>query len=202
VAEADNLSPETIRKYKLLFQQLDDFAKNKGFRYADQFDLTLLDEFRGTWKDGPLSAAKKIERMRGIFKFAVKRGFVERNVMEDMTAPEVKPNPTLPFSEKEMEAILKAATNHRVNVFIQVMRYSGLRVADTTTLATSSLDGRRLRLHQAKTGQPVSILLPQKVVDQLRKLPRKNPLVRAFEGSSSRVSMAEAAGGCFCGRES
>jgi hypothetical protein len=64
VAEADNLSSETIRKYKLLFRQMDDFARNKGLRNADQFDLSLLDEFRSTWKDGPLSASKKIGRIR------------------------------------------------------------------------------------------------------------------------------------------
>jgi len=61
VAEADNLSPETIRKYKLLFRQMEDFARNKGLRFADQFDLGLLDDLRATWKDGPLSASKKIE---------------------------------------------------------------------------------------------------------------------------------------------
>ena len=185
VAEADNLSSETIRKYKLLFRQLDDFAKNKGFTSADQFDLTLLDEFRGTWKDGPLSAGNKIARLRSIFKFAVRRGFVERNVAEDMTTPGVKPSPTLPFTDKEMDAIFEAAKDKRTNAFISVMRYSGLRISDVTTLAVSSLEGRRLRLHQAKTGQPVSILLPQTVVDALRAaLPRKNPTYFFWSGTS------------------
>jgi integrase/recombinase XerD len=183
VAEADNLSPETVRKYKLLFRQLDDFSKDKGLRYADQFDLCLLDEFRGTWKDGPLSASKKIERLRSIFKFGVKRGFVERNVAEDMTTPEVKPTPTLPFTDKEMTAILKAAKSI-VKTFILVMRYSGLRISDVTTLAVASLQGRRLSLHQAKTGMPVSILLPQFVVDDLRALPRKNPAYFFWSGKS------------------
>ena len=91
VAEADNLSGETVRKYKLLFRQMEDFAGKKGLRYADQFDLGLLDEFRGTWKDAALSASKKIERLRSVFKFGVKRGFIERNVAEDMSTPEVKP---------------------------------------------------------------------------------------------------------------
>ena len=174
VAEADNLSPETVRKYKLLFRQLDDFAKEKGLRHADQFDLNLLDQFRGTWKDGPLSASNKIARLKNIFKFAVKRGFVERNVAEDMSTPEVKPNPTLPFTEKEMTAILKAASG-KVKTFILVMRHSGLRISDVTTLAVSSLHGRRLSLYQAKTGMPVSILLPQSVVDELRALTPQSP---------------------------
>jgi site-specific recombinase XerD len=184
VAEDRNLSTETVRKYKLLFKQLEDFAQDKGLRFADQFDLGLLDEFRATWKDGSLSASKKIERLRSVFKFGVKRGFVEKNVAEDMTTPEVRPNPTLPFTEKDMEAILKAATDKRVNTFISVMRYSGLRISDVTTLSRTSLSGRRLQLHQAKTGQPVSILLPQSVADDLRALPARNPTYFFWSGRS------------------
>jgi hypothetical protein len=64
-----------------------------------------VDQFRGTWKDGPLSTSKKVERLRSVFKFGVKRGFIERNHAEDLSTPEVRPNPTLPFSEKEMADI-------------------------------------------------------------------------------------------------
>jgi integrase/recombinase XerD len=183
VAEADNLSPETVRKYKLLFRQLDDFARNKGLRNADQLDLRLLDEFRGTWKDGPLSAGQKIARLRSIFKFGVKRGFLEKNVAEDMSIPEAKPTPTLPFTDEEMDAILKAATGS-TKTFILVMRYSGLRISDVTTLAVASLHGRRLSLHQAKTGQPVTILLPQVVVKALQAVPLKNPAYFFWSGTS------------------
>lgn len=184
VAEADNLSIETIRKYKLLFRQMEEFARSKGLRFADQLDLGLLDQFRTTWKDGPLSASKKIERLRSVFKFGVKRGFIEKNVAEDLTTPQVKPNPTLPFSDKEMIAILKAAMEPRTKTFILVMRYSGLRISDVTTLAVDALEGRRLRLHQAKTGEPVSVSLPEVVAERLRALPKKNPKYFFWSGTS------------------
>jgi integrase len=64
------------------------------------------------------------------------------------------------------------------------MRHSGLRISDVTTLATSSLDGRRLRLHQAKTGQPVSILLPKSVADGLRSVKHDNPQHFFWSGTS------------------
>jgi hypothetical protein len=64
------------------------------------------------------------------------------------------------------------------------MRHSGLRISDVTTLATSSLDGRRLRLHQAKTGQPVSILLPKSVADGLRPVKHDNPQHFFWSGTS------------------
>lgn len=183
VAETDNLSSETTRKYKLLFKQLEAFATNKGLLYADQLDLNLLDEFRNGWADAPLSAGKKIERLRSIFKFGVKRQFLEQNIAEDMKVPDVKPSPTFPFSEKEMAAILKTA-EPRVKTFILVMRYSGLRISDVTILATDNLHGHRLTLHQAKTGQPVSILLPEFVAHDLRALPRRKPKYFFWSGTS------------------
>jgi len=169
---------------QIVVQAIGQICAGQGLRYADQFDLTLLDEFRGTWKDGPLSASKKIERLRSIFKFGLKRGFLKQNYAEDMFTPEVKHSPTLPFSEKEMEAILKHATDSRDKAFILTMRHSGLRISDTTVLAVDSLNGWRLQLYQAKTGQPVSILLPEEVAAAPRQIKRKNPAYFFWTGHS------------------
>lgn len=55
---ARNLSKATVRKYRLLHNQMTRFAANKGLQFAKQFDLPLLTEFRCGWKDGPLSSLK------------------------------------------------------------------------------------------------------------------------------------------------
>jgi site-specific recombinase XerD len=101
-----------------------------------------------------LSAPKKVERIRGILKFALRRKWITENAALDLDLPEVRENPTLPFTDDEMKRILKAAKNPRVNAFIRVMRYSGLRISDTVTLAVDALVGNRIQLHQAKTGDP------------------------------------------------
>jgi integrase/recombinase XerD len=62
-----------------------------------------------------------------------------------------------------------AKANQRVYAFILAMRSSGLRISDVTGLAVNSLDKHnRLKLHQAKTGEYVSILLDQTGADALR----------------------------------
>jgi len=81
-AEAANLSGETLRKYKHLFRQLQDFARNKGIRNVLDLDLTTLDDFRSTWNDGPLSSSKKLERLRSIFKFALVRKWISESSHE------------------------------------------------------------------------------------------------------------------------
>src|SRR5271163_3469519 len=44
-----NLNSETLRKYRLLFKQLDKFTADKGLRFVNQLDLATLTEFRSSW---------------------------------------------------------------------------------------------------------------------------------------------------------
>jgi integrase len=181
-----NLNPETLRKYKLLFRQLDDFAADRGLRFVNELDLSALTEFRSRWKDAPLSALKKLERLRSVLKFAHARKWISENPAVHLKGPKVPHNPTLPFTEDEMKKILAAATEPRVRAFILVMRYAGLRISDVTTLACSNLQGDRLQLYQAKTGEHVYVPIPKKVSDALRSIPHRNPLY-FFWGGYSKI---------------
>jgi integrase/recombinase XerD len=179
-----NLASETYRKYVHLFKQLEAFATNKGLKFVDQLDLPMLTAFRATWNDAPLSASKKLERLRSILKFALRRKWVKENHAEHLDSPKVKPTPTLPFSEDEMNRILEAATDVRLHAFIQVMRHSGLRISDTTTLAVSNLNGNRIQLYQTKTGEPVYVPIPHSVVTALKVVRPKNPKYFFWSGHS------------------
>jgi integrase/recombinase XerD len=189
--ESRNLSNETIRKYKLLFSQLEEYARVKGIAVADRIRLDDLTEFRSTWKDGPLSSSKKLERLRSIYKFAMKRKWVKENLAEEIKTPKVPDNPTLPFSDEEMAAILASAKASKryaapaTYALILLMRYSGLRISDATTLKRDSVSGRRITLYTAKTNEPVSMLLPAFVVDALGKVESTNPKFFFWSGSST-----------------
>lgn len=187
-AEARHLSNGTMRLYKLLFRQLIQFGKERGIRLANHMDLAALTDFRASWKVGALTASKKLERLRSIYKFALQRKMVEENYAAGLVGPKVKHNPTLPFSKDEMARILKASdspkVDPRVKAFILAMRHSGLRISDVSTLAVESLKDRRLKLYQAKTGEPVSVLLPKEVADALSTVPHSNPKYFFWTGES------------------
>src|SRR5258707_14183609 len=51
--EARKLKACTIRKYRLLFKHLTEFAKHHHFPFLEQLGIGELDEFRCQWKDGP-----------------------------------------------------------------------------------------------------------------------------------------------------
>ena len=74
-AEARNLSNGTLRLYKLLFRELSEFGKDR-ILYVNSLDLAALTDFRAGWKVNPLTATKKLERLRGIYKFALQRKMV------------------------------------------------------------------------------------------------------------------------------
>jgi integrase/recombinase XerD len=191
-----NLTDETLRKYRHLFNQLEAFADEKGIRFVEDIGLDDLTAFRSTWSDGPLSSSKKLERLRSVYRFAVDRGWVETNYALKLKPPKVKDAPTLPFDDDEMDAIFKAAKKSNrfaadsVHAFILTMRYSGLRISDTTMLSRESLVGTRLKLYTAKTGEHVSILLPDFVASALRSVKSTNPKYFFWTGYSKLPAAA------------
>ena len=91
------------------------------------------------------------------------------------------PNPTLPFTEVEMEKILwavdaftelhpklAAERQRKLKALVLLMRYAGVRISDAVGLKNDRVERGKLFLYQAKTGTPVWIPLPKIVTDALR----------------------------------
>jgi len=179
-AEARHLSEATLSKYQRLFDQLEAFAKNSGVSELRMLDLPLLRRFRSTWKDSPISALKKLERLRAFFRFTQEAGWIEENPATRLKNPKVSQPPTLPFSAEELVRILKACTKYpdgygktgqanaqRLRALVLLLRYSGLRIGDAVTLRRDRLQNGRLFLYTAKTDVPVYLPLPVFVTEAL-----------------------------------
>jgi integrase/recombinase XerD len=175
-AASRHLAHETIRKYKHLFGQLEEFSRARGLVLVQDFTVAELTAFRATWKDKALSSAKKTERLRSLFKFAMERDWIKFNPAHRIKIAKPKETPTLPFSDEEMERIIKAAEKDQALLtFVYVMRYSGLRLSDTAMLRVSSLQGDKLHLYTAKTGTPVRVPVPAYVVKELKAVTHEHP---------------------------
>jgi integrase len=183
--EARKLTYATIRKYKLLDRQMEEFAKERGLRFLTEFDLPTVSQFRAGWKDGPRSSAKKLERLRAFFRFAMKRKWVPDNPAADLKAPKVTLCPTLPFTPEEMQKIYAAIDKYkeempehglenarRLRGLVLLQRYSGLRISDVVGAETNRINGKKLFLYTAKTGVPVCTVLPDFVIKALDETPR------------------------------
>lgn len=184
-AKAQQLSEATVYKYSLLFKQLKAFAEERGLRYLSELDLPLLDEFRSTWKDGPRSSAKKLERLRAFLRFAVDREWITKNPATKMKSPRVTLCPTLPYTREEMLRILASIDGYRdefqtrgkenalrLRGLVLLLRYSGMRIGDAVSLTSDRIEGNRLLLYTAKTGTPVNTVLPDFVLKALDATPK------------------------------
>ena len=145
---ARGLSEATVYKYRQLFQQLRAFAEHKGLRYLQEFDVDLLRDFRASWKDGSISALKKLERLSCFLRFALDTGWIHTNPTKGIKKPKVTDPPTMPFTQEQMVTILDACGRYpdnygrfgqvnarRLRAFVLTLRYSGMRIGDVVGLS-------------------------------------------------------------------
>jgi integrase len=182
-AKARHLTPATLSKFRVLLEtQLLEFAKDKGLQFIQEFDPDAVRDFRAGWKDSPISALKKFERLRSFFRFCHESGWLPRNPAATVKPPKVKPTPTLPYTPEEMEKLLwacelfstmgryRADNRKRVRAMVLLLRFSGLRIADAVTLKRDRINDGKLFLYTQKTGTPVYLPLPKRVLDALEQL--------------------------------
>ena len=108
-------------------------------------------------------------------------------------------NPTLPFSDDEVERILIAARGlngfgrygPKIEPMVLLLRYSGLRMQDAACLARERLVEDKLFLYQQKTGMPVYCPLPPSVVETLKAVQNDNDRFFFYDGTSQPQSMVK-----------
>jgi integrase/recombinase XerD len=183
-AAARGLRKTTLYKYVLLQRQLTGFAANEALRVLPQLDVDTVSRFRSGWKDGPLAASKKLERLRTFLRFCESRGWINSNPAKELRSPKVKDRPTLPFSREQMMAIVNTATQRvltapvgnnkprQLRALVLLLRYSGLRISDAVGCSLDKLLDGKIWLNTAKTGQHVYCPLPPFVTKELESLPR------------------------------
>lgn len=199
-ATVRNLAKSTIKKRRELLEgKLLPYCKGKGYRHLRDLTVERLREFRRGWRYSPLSAAKRLEYLRGFFRFCVEAGWLERNPAVALKPTKVPHRPTLPFSDEEVERLLEAGRSMtafgrygpRIETMILLLRNSGLRIQDAACLERSRLEGDKLFLYQQKTGTPVYCPLPEDVVKKLQALVNANERYFFYDGTSQPESMVK-----------
>lgn len=183
-AEARELRESTLKKYRVLFSQLQAFGADRGLRFIKEMDLSETRRFRQSWQDGRISALKKLERLRAFMRFAHESGWIAENPAKKLKSPRVTEPPTMPFTREEMVDMLAACDRYpdnygnigqvnskRLRCFLLFLRYSGMRIGDAATCPVNRLAGERLFLYTQKTGVPVKVKLPPFVAEAIHAMP-------------------------------
>lgn len=204
-AKVRELRQATLYKLTIIFRkQFLAWTRDKGLRFLKEIDLSLLRDYRATWKDGALAKKKKQERLIGFFWFCVRAGWMATNPTQGLGKISVDTVPTDYFTPEEFRKVLDATYLYRENRWEEgdrngsrlraltlLMRWSGLRIRDAITLERSRLAGDSLLLYQAKTRMPVYVPLPPDVAETLRSVPpgvRPNPRYFFWSGNGDPKS--------------
>jgi integrase/recombinase XerD len=180
-------APATLRKYRYLQDQLEDFCRRARIETLKQFTVQHVRDFRNTWTESARSANKKLERLRAFFNFCVENEWAHRNPAKLVKLDKVRDNPTLPFTDEEMERIL--ANAGECYAFILTLRYTGMRISDVALLRKDSIRGERIHLYTAKTGTPVYIPIPEFLARELAARPVHGGYL-FLRGESTRLDTA------------
>src|SRR5262249_1471197 len=202
-AKARGLVEPTLKKYRVVFRQIEAYAKADGLRFVKEFDLLTLRRFRESWTDSPIAARKKLERLKAFFRFVHESGWIDKNPAKAIKSPKVKDPPTMPYTREELIAILAACADLPDNygktggengkcarTLVLLLRYSGMRIGDCVTCAMDRLTGQRPFLYTKKTGVPVNAKLPAFVVEALNGIPKVSPRYFFWTGEGKKETVA------------
>jgi len=151
-----DIADSTLAKYRTLVKQLGSFAAHRGYVMLDQIQITDMDEFYSQWPDGIRAKAKKLERLKGFFKFCVKRKWIAENPAEDLDPPVGAGSAAnrMPFSDAELTRIYAACdqlprvtwknqlgrgswSGEDVKTLIMLLCWTGLRISEAATFDMS-----------------------------------------------------------------
>ena len=143
-------------------------------------------EFRNSWTTySPRTAGKHIERLKRFFNWCVENRWLDSSPAKPLKVPKVGDTDVVPFSEDEVEKILKACDEHdgvnqkRLRVLTDLMLESGLRISDAVMISKDRIvktrHGYAAVLRTAKTGTEVSCPLPDKLGKAILSLEGNTP---------------------------
>jgi integrase/recombinase XerD len=173
------LSPDTIRKFEMLQEEVALLLPSIRVDRVTADDLGRLKE---GWKVRPSTAIKRLERLRSFFKFCVDRDWISKNPARALRAPKEITIVKKPYDAWELEkidwaiplfpikGIYREQNRERINAFISVLRWTGLRIRDVVQLKRSAVDKKYITVRTHKNGKPVQLPVHPEVNDALSKM--------------------------------
>jgi len=162
---SENRQPDTIRKYRLLFSQLEPYG-----RALPDFTFEVLLKFREAWNESPATRNKKLDRLKAAFRFFHEAAWVPTNAAKQLkpaVAPKVK---VKPFSPDEQALILAKPQTSRIRAFVHTLYHSGLRISDCCFLRPDDFDGNCIRRVNRKNQAEIYVPIPPYLKSELDEL--------------------------------
>ncbi len=185
-----SVSPVTLRRCRLILEkQLVPWCERNAIRFLQDLTTARLSAWRSESWNGvaPITRQTRQQRLSNFFEFCVRQDWLPHNPARRLTPIRVKACPTNYFTREQFEKLIEATfemekswrrkssrgphLERTLRSLLLLMRWAGLRLGDAVRFQRSQLVGDRVLLYQAKTGEPVSVLLPPQTAKYLRETP-------------------------------
>ena len=187
----EDLSGNTLYKYKLTLDRLQTFCDAESIWHAKDITLAHLTSWRAKWTyDSPLAKRNNQARVKSFFKFLSDSGLIPTNPTSQLSGIQVKADEVSdvhPLEPKEYKALLAAIPKSglqahnatRVKACMQLQRWSGLSLVDAVCLSKDELiqEGKtfRVKTERSKTGTHVNNVIPAWLGRELLTAKNGNP---------------------------
>jgi integrase len=176
----NNIKSTTLRQYKNLFRQLNNFCESRGLVFLRQLTVVEIRDFRNGWPLSPRTAGKQLERLKRFFSWCIENEWLTASPAKPLKPPKVGDTDVIPFTEQEAQKVLKACDGYtggnrvRLRILANLMLASGLRIGDAVTINKGRIErtpqGYSVVLRTAKTGTPVSCPIPDELANSILEL--------------------------------
>ena len=191
-AHTRKLREGTIQTYQSVLRLLLRWADANGLSVLDDLEEDALRAWVGTWRCRPSTARQRLIQLKSFFRFTADSGWATRSRLSTVRLPKSDSVPTMPLKESEMRALLGASWDQpRERALILLMRYSGLAIGDAVTLHREAVAGTELTLRRSKSGELVTVDLPDAVVRALASIPGPNTDHFWWSGKGKPVTRAK-----------
>ena len=163
----------TIRIATRRMEEFKAWCRQEGYTYLMEVDTEALGRYRKTWTGEASTRAHKQGTVYDFFGYCLKMKWVLENPAADLSRIEFDDPEVDYFAPEEFDALIKAAEGMRgrkaarLRAFILVMRWTGLRIMDVTTLERRRITNGKLHLRTTKTNVKVYAPLPPLVLQAL-----------------------------------
>lgn len=175
------ITKDAIAKYTRELARFRSFCESRGVFTIQGISREILTDYCGTWESAyPSAQTRSIvrARCRSFLRYCYEAQWLPR--IPAMPKVKIDVAPTMPLTQAEVEALLKATetldagVRQRAHALIRLMRFSGLAIGDSLKLAKDRLkrDGHYyIETNRQKTGVHVSVPIPDDLARELLNLP-------------------------------
>ena len=111
----------------------------------------------------PATLNKDIGTLKRIYQYFNLKGFINHNPATNIKRFKLKAKPIRRFNEIEIDKIY-SYHGHFKDVYITLLE-TGIRIMDLKRLRPHHIEGNALNFYQLKTGEPLCIPLPDKIIN-------------------------------------